>query len=212
MARQGLLEPWNSDGYLPAHQCWTTILVDRATAPLIINSGILTEGRTQFTTLHLPDNSKMTMINTYALRSSRDRAPLWKKISEAEFLADHTILGGDFNHLEEEDSRGRAGERRMHRKEVVAWHNLTLQYGLMDAWNLDNFKKNDKKSLHIRQWENGRWVGCLQDRQAPRLPGDRSQRRENRIRPIHEKDLRPLPVNHDDLGAHLRPANCYPLL
>jgi hypothetical protein len=61
----------------------------------------------------------MTVINTYAPRSSRDRAPLWKKISEAEFSTDHTILGGDFNHLEEEDNRGRAGERRMHRKEAA---------------------------------------------------------------------------------------------
>jgi hypothetical protein len=73
------------------------------------------------------------VINTYALRTSRDRASLWKKISEANFSADHTILGGDFNHLEEEDCRGGAGERRMHRKEATAWHNLTIQYGIIDA-------------------------------------------------------------------------------
>jgi exonuclease III len=129
------------------------ILVDRATAPLIMDNGILTERRTQFITLHLPDNSKMTIINTYAPRSSKDRAPPWKKISEAEFSADHTILGGDFNHLEEEDRRGRAGERRMHRKEAATSHNLTVQYGLMDAWNLDSFRKMTKKAF---TFDNGR--------------------------------------------------------
>ncbi len=78
---------------------------------------------------------------------------MWKKISEADFSADHTILGGDFNHLEEEDCRGRVGERRMHRKEVVAWHNLTLQYDLIDAWKLDSFRKMTKKTY---TYDNGR--------------------------------------------------------
>jgi len=127
--------------------------VDRAIAPLISDSGILTEGRTQFITLHLPDNSKITVINTYAPRTSRDRAPLWKKISDVDFSADHTILGGDFNHLEEEDCRGGAAERRMHRKEVAAWHNLTLQYGLIDAWKLDSFRKMTQKAY---TYDNGK--------------------------------------------------------
>jgi exonuclease III len=131
----------------------TTILVDRATAPLISDSGILTEGTTQFVTLHLPDNSKITVINTYAPCIFRDRAPLWKKISEAEFSADHTILGGDFNHLEEEAGRGGACERRLHRKEAATWHNLTLQYGLINAWKLDSFRKMTKKAY---TFDNGR--------------------------------------------------------
>jgi exonuclease III len=121
------------------------ILADRATAPLIMENGILTKGRVQYITLHLPDSFELTIINTYAPRSSRDRAPLWKRISEAEFTADHVIIGGDFNHLEEVDYRGRAGERGMHRREATSWHHLTLQYGLMDAWNLVSFRKMTKK-------------------------------------------------------------------
>ncbi len=55
------------------------------------------------------------------------------------------IIGGDFNHMEEEEARGKAGERRMHRREAASWHHLTLQYGLLDAWTLDSFRKMSKK-------------------------------------------------------------------
>ncbi len=55
------------------------ILVDRMTAPLIKENGILSDGRAQYITLHLPDSSELTIINVYAPKSSRDTAPLWKK-------------------------------------------------------------------------------------------------------------------------------------
>ncbi len=123
----------------------TAILVDRTTAPLIKMDEILVEGRVQYITLHLPDNSELAIINTYTPRASRDRAPLWRKISEANLSAKHIILGGDFNHFEEEETRGQAGERRMHRREAATWHHLTLQHGLLDAWTLDSFRKMSKK-------------------------------------------------------------------
>jgi hypothetical protein len=103
------------------------------TAPLVKEDKILTEGEVQYVTLHLPDNSELTIINTYASKTSRSRAPLWKRISEANLTADHTIIGGDFNHLEEMETRGMAGQRGMHKRESTAWHQLTLQYGLTDA-------------------------------------------------------------------------------
>jgi hypothetical protein len=131
----------------------TAILVDRMTAPLIKEDGILTEGRVQYVTLHLPDNFELSIINTYAPRTSRDRAPLWKRISEANFTADHIIIRGDFNHLEEEETRGKAGERRMHKREAASWHHLTLQHSLIDAWTLDSFRKMSKKKYI---YENGR--------------------------------------------------------
>jgi len=81
------------------------------------------------------------------------RAPLWRRISEANFTADHTIIGGDFNHLEEMGTRGTTGQRRMHRRESTAWHQLTLQYGLTDAWTLDSFRKMSKKEF---TFDNGR--------------------------------------------------------
>jgi hypothetical protein len=54
----------------------TTILVDRMIALLIMENGILSDARAQYITLHLPDNSLQTIINVYAPRSSKDRAPL----------------------------------------------------------------------------------------------------------------------------------------
>jgi hypothetical protein len=131
----------------------TTILVDRMTTPLIKEDEILTEGRVQYVTLHLPDNLELSIINTYAPRTSRDRAPLWKKINEANLTSDHVIIGGDFNHLEEEEARGKAGERRMHRREAASWHHLTLQHELIDAWTLNSFRKMSKKEY---TFDNGR--------------------------------------------------------
>jgi exonuclease III len=131
----------------------TVILVDRATAPLVKEDGTITEGRTQYLTLHLPDSTELSIINTYAPRTSRDRATLWKKIREANFTPKHVIIRGDFNHMEEEEARGKAGERRMHRREVASWHHLTLQYKLLDAWTLDSFRKMSKKEY---TFDNGR--------------------------------------------------------
>jgi exonuclease III len=54
----------------------TAILVDRMTAPLVKEDGIITEGRAQYLTLHLPDSTKLSIINTYAPRTSSDRATL----------------------------------------------------------------------------------------------------------------------------------------
>ncbi len=142
----------------------TTILVDKMMAPLIKEDEILMEGRVQYVTLHLPDSSELSIINTYAQRTSRDRAPLWKKISEANLTADHVIIGGDFNHLEEEEARGKAGERRMHRREAASWHHLTLQHDLIDAWTLDNFRKMSKKRIHVRQWKERLGVRHLPNR------------------------------------------------
>jgi hypothetical protein len=131
----------------------TAILVDRIMAPLIKEDKILTEGRVQYVTLHLPDNTVLTIVNTYASNTSRSKAPLWKKISEANFIADHTIIGGDFNHSEEMETISTVGQRGMHRREATAWHQLTLQYGLSDAWNLDSFRKMSKK---VFSFDNGR--------------------------------------------------------
>ncbi len=87
----------------------TAILVDRMTAPLVKENGILLEGGAQFITLHLPDSNLLTIINVYTPRSSKDRAPLWRRVSTTEFAADHLIMGGDFNHLEEVSRKGLAG-------------------------------------------------------------------------------------------------------
>jgi hypothetical protein len=123
------------------------------TTPLIKEDKILTEGKVQYITLHLLDNSVLTIVNTYASRTSRSRAPLWKRISEANFTADHTIIGRDFNHLEETGTRGTTRQRRMHRRESSTWHQLTLQYGLTNAWTLNSYKKMSKKEF---TFDNGR--------------------------------------------------------
>jgi hypothetical protein len=48
----------------------TAILVDRTTTPLIKEDKILTEGRVQYVTLHLLDNTVLTIVNTYASNMS----------------------------------------------------------------------------------------------------------------------------------------------
>jgi endonuclease/exonuclease/phosphatase family metal-dependent hydrolase len=127
----------------------TAILLDRTIAPLVVDNGIFVEGRAQFVKLQAIDGVTLTVINVYAARTSRERVPLWKAISRAECNSDHTILGGDFNHMVEIPCRGLAGYRSMHRREATSWHQMTIQYGLSDAWILDSFRKMSKKGVHF---------------------------------------------------------------
>jgi len=41
----------------------------------------------------------------------------------------------------------------MHRREAASWYHMTFQYGLVDAWRLDNFKKMSSKEY---TFDNGR--------------------------------------------------------
>jgi len=52
----------------------TAILVDKATAPLIMAHNTLIKGRAQFITIEAPNNGSLTIVNVYAPRSSNDRA------------------------------------------------------------------------------------------------------------------------------------------
>jgi exonuclease III len=131
----------------------TTILIDRATTLLIKDHGILVDGKVQFVTLHSPDNGLLTIINVYASQTSTERALLWNRIVQADFISDHIILGGDFNHF---DQGNTLGSRRMHRREVVAWHQMTLRYGLTDAWFLDSFHKQSEKEFTFDNRRTGR--------------------------------------------------------
>jgi hypothetical protein len=131
----------------------TTILVDRKTAPLVVDSGILMEGRAQFIKLQAAGSGTLTIVNVYATQTSRNRALLWKTISKTELDFDNTIIGGNFNHQEETSHRGITGERQMHRREAASWHHMTLHYGLTNAWCSDSFRKMSKKAF---TFDNGR--------------------------------------------------------
>jgi exonuclease III len=131
----------------------TAILVERKTAPLVVDSEILMEGRAQFIKLQVAGNGMFTIVNMYATQTSKNRALLWKTISKAELDSDNTIIGGDFNHQEETSRRGIADGRQMHRREATSWHHMTLQYGLTDAWCSDSFRKMSKKAF---TFDNGR--------------------------------------------------------
>ncbi len=119
----------------------TFILIDKSLAPLISANGILFESRAQFITLQILGTGNLTIINVYVTYSSNERTSMWKRLSEINLAVDHFILSGDFNHWEETEHGGVTRKRRMHRREATAWHHLTLQYGFMDAWQLDNFWK-----------------------------------------------------------------------
>lgn len=98
----------------------TTILVDKTTVPLVKDHGTLSEGRAQYIMLQSPEGGTLTVINIYAPNSSNDRAPLWRKLSQAELVSDHFIVGGDFNHAEGKDRKEASGERWMLRREAAS--------------------------------------------------------------------------------------------
>jgi hypothetical protein len=125
----------------------------KETTPLIKDHGILVEGKVQFVTLHSSNNGLLTIINVYASQTSTKRALLWNRIAQADFISDHIILGNDFNHF---DQGNTLGSRRMHRREVAAWHRMTLRYGLADAWLLDSFHKQSEKEFTFDNGRTGR--------------------------------------------------------
>jgi hypothetical protein len=51
---------------------------------------------------------------------------MWKQLSEASFNIAHIVIGGDFNHLEEINRRGKAREHLLLRKEAATWHHMML--------------------------------------------------------------------------------------
>jgi hypothetical protein len=131
----------------------TSILVDRNLVPQITSNGILLDGRTEYISLKLSYNENLTIANIYSARTYNERALMWKRLSEANFDTSHIIIGRYFNHLKETDQRGKAGERFMMKREATCWHHMTFQYGLTDAWKLDNFRKMSKKEY---TFDNGR--------------------------------------------------------
>jgi exonuclease III len=131
------------------------IFIDRATTPLIKDHDILIEGRAQYVTLQSPEGGSLTITNIYAQRTSNERAPLWRKITQASFDSEHILIGGDFNHLEEITRQGVPDARQIHRREAAAWHQMTLCYGLADAWRLDSFRKMSKKSFTFDNRRSG---------------------------------------------------------
>ncbi len=133
---------WNHGipmGRLQRLSACTSILVDKFLVPQMTSNDILLEGRAQFITLQLLDNGNLTIVNIYAVRTSNAKVLMWKQLSKANFNTPHVIIGGDFNHLKEMDIRGKVGKCLMLRRKAVAWHHMMLQYGLVDAWKLDNF-------------------------------------------------------------------------
>ncbi len=60
--------------------------------------------------LQTPEGGILTIVNIYASNSSNDRAPLWRKLSQADLASDIYIVGGDFNHAEGKNKGGALGE------------------------------------------------------------------------------------------------------
>jgi hypothetical protein len=107
-------------------------------------------------------NKNLIIVKIYGICTSNQWALLWKRLSEANFDTFHVIIRY-FNHLEETNRRGKAGEHFTMRREAASWHHMTPQYGLADAWKLDNFRKMSKKEY---TFDNGRFgarsaVSCI---------------------------------------------------
>jgi exonuclease III len=78
----------------------TAILVDRQTAPSVVDNRNLMEGRAQYIKLQSAESGTLTVVNVYTAQTSRNRALLWKAISSADLGSDNTTIRGDFNHQE----------------------------------------------------------------------------------------------------------------
>ncbi len=108
----------------------TSILVDKAIAPLVKEHEILMEGQAQFITFQSPDNGSLTIVNVYAQRSSNNKAPFWRKLTQAEFTSDHIIVGGDFNHLEELIVEVPLAKDKCSReRQLLAPHDISIRTG-----------------------------------------------------------------------------------
>jgi hypothetical protein len=70
----------------------TSILVNKSLAPLISGNNILLESKAQFITLQILGIGTLTIINVYVACSLNERASMWKRLSEANLVADHFIL------------------------------------------------------------------------------------------------------------------------
>jgi hypothetical protein len=62
----------------------------------------------------------LTIINVYAPNLCTDRAQLWQKVSQANLIADHFILGGDLNHQEPSEPNNSSSTRQLSKRETSA--------------------------------------------------------------------------------------------
>jgi hypothetical protein len=92
------------------------------------------------------ENRSLLLYNYSPLKWAERTSHVWvvfgnqsSKYSLADPFSFPLCFSEDFNHREEIECRGVARKRQIHRREAAAWSHLTLQYGLMDAWKLDNF-------------------------------------------------------------------------
>jgi len=121
------------------------------------------------------------------------------EISQADLASDNIIVGGDFNHTEGKANEEGSGTRKMFRREAVVWHQMTIRYGLTDAWNLDSFRKLSRKEF---TFDNGR--------AGPRSSVSRldkfmvsqeiTERGKNRDSGICDETIGPLPPRDDGVG------------
>jgi hypothetical protein len=101
------------------------------------SNSILLEGRAQFITLKLSNNINLTIVNIYVAHTFNEWALMWKQLNEASFDTAHVIIGGDFNHLEEMDQRGKC-KRTLHAEkrggllapyDTLVWASICLEAG-----------------------------------------------------------------------------------
>jgi hypothetical protein len=84
---------------------------------------------------------------------SKERALMWRAIVDHDLNVIKWVLVGNFNMIKDGHRKNAVGHNFMKRWKVVIWHNMTLSWGLRDAWTLDNFHKTSAKSF---TFDNGR--------------------------------------------------------
>jgi len=110
--------------------------------------GMIILGRVQYLTFKLSSSIKVGIMCIYAQNYITRRARLWQTLTNVALPKAKWIIGGDFNNVEsiEDHSQGYFGNI-MGGREFNAWNAFIASFGLMDAWNLNEFKRIGHKNF-----------------------------------------------------------------
>ena len=151
---KGLWNPATTSSLTTRLRGGTSILLSAQIEETIQAEGIIQDGRAQYVVLRLQPGLTVGLINVYASNQSSDRAELWNSLLSLNLEVTEWILAGDFNMLEsQEDKRGGAEKLGQRRREKAVWQRLLLNFGLMDAGNADEIRK---QAGHHFTWNNRR--------------------------------------------------------
>ena len=99
-----------------------------------MDRGIVVPGRAQWLLLQW-GQTRVGLLNLYALNHASARATFWFQISESLPRANAWCVGGDFNMLETVEDRCSGSQTTMHGSKLAAWEQICMFLRLEDVWH-----------------------------------------------------------------------------